>query len=134
MNTNSVVIEFSAAALIATRPAPVAPDFDVTLPHTVVHFHSQRCTFCGDRARWSKVYECTTRERGRKLAPIQIINPDLPVQAVLVREELVPMCSACVGTRPVPDAEAHARWAETLKRKAEAPKPEINLGPALEDL
>lgn len=135
MTTNSVIIDFPVEAMIHAIPQPAAPDFDLTQPHTVLHLHSQRCRFCNHTAKWTKVYECTTKERGRKLEPRAIVNPDLPVLVVNVREEILPMCSHCFAMRPLPEAEAHARWAETLKRKAEqAPALTKPSGPALEDL
>lgn len=99
---------------------------DPTLPHIALHIHSQRCGGCGTTTKWSQVFECITQNKMKKLLPArpksawpsdyEIIPTAMPVQ-------FVPICHACLPDVKIePDHAAHARWQETLARKAEQAK------------
>ena len=97
-----------------------SPSSDLTLPHIVVHMHSQRCLSCGVTHRWTEVYECQTKGRAKILLPARRA-PDFPLDYTILPVQMpcdpVMICHLCVGQSGVTDSDAHTRWAQTLARK-----------------
>jgi len=94
---------------------------DLTLPHIVVHLHSQRCLCCGVTHRWSSVYECHTKGKMKSLLPARRASEfpiDYTILPVTLPCDPVLVCHLCVGQSGTTDAAAHQRWKDTLARKA----------------
>jgi len=103
---------------------PIAePDFDMTLPHIVLHSHSQHCLACNRDHSWSAVFECTTKGRTKQYRPspsLVGIPSDYRLVPVQLPTEYVPICHSCLteAAPAMPDYEAHRRWQATLMRKS----------------
>jgi len=96
---------------------------DLTLPHIVVHLHSQRCLCCGVTHRWSSVYECHTKGKMKELLPARRASEfplDYTILPITLPCDPVIVCHLCVGRvgTSTSDAAAHQRWKDTLARKA----------------
>lgn len=97
---------------------------DLTLPHIVVHRHEQCCAHCGHIETYTHIYECITVGRAKRLMPLTAPPGTLPIVHIAMPRKVIPLCCSCVDEAVQPDAEAHARWAQTLARKSpNAPAP-----------
>lgn len=120
-DTASNIVHLPSSTALPAACREIDHGFDPTLPHIVVHCHSQKCLTCSHTSRWSKTYECITKGKTRHYLPCRspsAIPVDYYVLPTLLPTEYTPICYSCAGTRAEPDIEAHRKWQETLMRKS----------------
>jgi len=103
------------------------PDFDMTIPHIVLHTHTQHCLGCRSTHTWSAVFECITKGRTKQYLPahsLSAIPSDYRLVPISLPIEYIVICHGCFSTDAacaIPDHEAHRRWQQTLMRKNASP-------------
>jgi hypothetical protein len=91
----------------------------------VMHVHRRHCDSCGRDEISSMLYSAEDAQRGARLIPCHSIGPTDPIRKLEIAPVHLPVCAECIDdTRATVGQEVHARWQETLKRKA------VEYGPA----
>lgn len=119
--------------------------FDPTIPHHVVHTHTEHCTACGSGIIRMATYLAATTRGQRVLTPVYKLPLRARVIRVNVPDRPVATCPECIDVfieDTMTDAEAYSRWQVTLRKHekeaaeaAKAPKKPAERQPAtLEEL